>query len=139
MILVMSKIQRWVQLVVLMVAFLSSITFAFSVVIPRLSRGRVVIAQHDDSHTTRLQRDSWRLFLSSSPEVREETETSSMEEVMEKEGTPRMEKALLGLGCFWAPQETFSKLYGVESAKCGYVRASISAEDSDDTSSNSPS
>uniref|UniRef100_A0A7S2UIN2 peptide-methionine (S)-S-oxide reductase n=1 Tax=Attheya septentrionalis TaxID=420275 RepID=A0A7S2UIN2_9STRA len=138
MILVMRKIQRWVQLAVVMVAFLSSVTLAFSVAIPHLSRGRVVIAQHHDSHTPRLQGGSWRLLMSSSPELSEETATSSMEEVMEKEGTPRMEKALLGLGCFWAPQETFSKLYGVESAKCGYVRAIISAEDGADTS-NSPS
>jgi peptide methionine sulfoxide reductase MsrA len=46
--------------------------------------------------------------------------------------TQATEKALLGMGCFWAPQEQFTKVSGVLKATSGYAVAYYNENDNDD-------
>jgi len=70
-----------------------------------------------------------------SPPVRLPTNLAGLNNEPEIE-SQTTEKALIGMGCFWAPQEEFSKVPGILKATSGY--AVMSTSDDENLASNSP-
>ncbi len=60
-------------------------------------------------------------FASSLLQITAQTPKEPMASEMPETGSPKLETAVLGMGCFWCSQALFEKFAGVKKVVCGYA------------------